>query len=140
MPGGGIRTTGTTLKFLITFAYDVRDFQVSGGPGWINSERFDIVAKSERSDTESGPDDMQNMTDEQHENECGTRSGEKLRALLADRFQLTIHRESKEQQIYALVVDKNGSKLKQSEVKQGGKRNRMMRMGRGDLNAEGVGT
>ncbi len=138
VPGGGIRTTGTPLKFLITFAYDVRDFQVSGGPGWINSERFDVVAKSERSDSESGPDDLQNMTDEQMKTNAD-KIREKLRALLADRFQLTIHRESKEQQIYALVVDKNGSKLKQSEVQQGGKRNRMMRMGRGDLNAEGVG-
>jgi uncharacterized protein (TIGR03435 family) len=138
MPGGGIRTTGTPLKFLITFAYDVRDFQVSGGPGWMNSERFDIVAKSERKDSESAAEDIGNMTDEQLKTNA-EKIREKLRALLADRFQLTLHRETKDAQVYALVVGKSGAKLKESEVKQGGKRNRMMRMGRGDFNAEGVG-
>src|SRR5580658_6066578 len=66
MPGGGLRTTGTTLKFLLTFAYDVQDFQVSGGPGWINSDRFDIVAKSERGSSDNAtPDDKRKMTDAQ---------------------------------------------------------------------------
>ncbi|HLK22879.1 MAG TPA: M56 family metallopeptidase [Bryobacteraceae bacterium] len=138
IPGGGMRTTGTTVKFLIGFAYDVRDFQVSGGPGWISSARYDITAKSERTESDGGPDDMRNMTDEQMKTNA-EKMRERVRALLADRFQLTIHRETKESQIYALVLDKNGSKLKPSEVQEGGQRNRMMRMGRGDLNAEGVG-
>lgn len=138
MPGGGLRTTGTTLKFLITFAYDVRDFQVSGGPGWINSDRFDIMAKSERNGPESeAPEDMRKMSDAQMKTGVEQMRA-KLQALLADRFQLTIHHESKDQPVYALVIGKNGSKLKESEVKQGGDRRRMMRMGRSELNAEGV--
>ena len=117
MPGGGLRTTGTTLKFLVTFAYDVRDFQVSGGPGWINSERFDIVAKSERGSSESeAPADLRNMTDAQMKTTV-EQMRLKLQALLADRFQLTIHHDTKEQPVYALVIGKNGSKLKESEVK-----------------------
>jgi uncharacterized protein (TIGR03435 family) len=137
MPGGGLRTTGTTLKFLVTFAYDVRDFQVSGGPGWINSDRFDIVAKSERGSPESeAPADLRNMTDAQMKT-TAEQMRLKLQALLADRFQLTLHHETKEQPVYALVVGKNGSKLKESEVK-AGERRRMMRMGRSELNAEGV--
>jgi len=138
MPGGGLRTTGTTLKFLITFAYDVRDFQVSGGPGWINSDRFDIMAKSERNGPESeAPEDLAKMSDAQMKTGVEQMRA-KLQALLADRFQLTIHHESKDQPVYALVIGKNGSKLKESEVKQGGDRRRMMRMGRSELNAEGV--
>jgi uncharacterized protein (TIGR03435 family) len=135
MPGGGLRTTGTTLKFLITFAYQVQDFQISGGPGWINSDRFDIVAKSERSTSESStPDDPRKMTDAQMKTAAEILR-QKLQALLADRFQLTLHHETKEQSVYALVVGKNGSKLQESQSKQEGRR---MRMSRGDLNGEGV--
>src|SRR5207244_9654978 len=41
----GLNATGAELKFLMMFAYDVRDNQISGGPSWVNSERYDIVAK-----------------------------------------------------------------------------------------------
>jgi bla regulator protein blaR1 len=139
LPGGGLRATGMTLKFLITFAYDVRDFQVSGGPGWINSDRFDIVAKSERGGSDNAtPDDMRKMTDAQMKT-TAEQMRLKLQALLADRFQLTFHRETKEQPVYALVVGKNGSKLQESKVQPQGDRRRMMRIGRGDINGEGVG-
>src|SRR6266404_6514616 len=53
-PGNGLRTTGVTLKTLIEFAYDVQDFQLSGGPGLLRTERYDIVAKAERPE---GPSD-----------------------------------------------------------------------------------
>ena len=46
MPGGGLTVTNATLKLLLTLAYDVRDFQISGGPGWVGSERYDINAKA----------------------------------------------------------------------------------------------
>ena len=133
-PGGGLRTTGTTLKFLLTFAYDVQDFQISGAPGWINSDRFDIVAKSERGSSEGIPDDMRKMTDAQMRTSVEL-VRQKLQALLADRFQLTLHHETKEQPVYALVIGKNGSKLQESQSKQEG---RHMMMGRGELNGEGV--
>jgi bla regulator protein blaR1 len=136
MPGGGLRTTGTTLKFLITFAYDVRDFQVSGGPGWINSDRFDILAKSDRDAAEGGQDDLRKMSDAQMKT-ATEQMRAKLQALLADRFQLTIHHETKDAPVYALVIGKNGPKLKESEVKQG-ERRRMMRMGRSELSGEGA--
>ena len=133
-PGGGLRTTGTTLKFLLTFAYDVRDFQVSGGPGWINSDRFDIAAKSERGNSEITPDDPRKMTDAQMKTSVGL-VRQKLQALLADRFQLTLHHETKEEPVYALVIGKNGSKLQESHSKQDG---RHMMMNRGELDGEGV--
>src|ERR1035438_296602 len=60
---------------------------------------------------------------------------QKLQALLADRFHLTIHHETKEQTVYALVIGKNGSKLQESQAKQEGRR---MSMRRGELSGDGV--
>src|SRR5580704_6185208 len=44
-PGGGMRATNITLKMLIQVAYDIRDDQISGGPGWTDSEAYTVVAK-----------------------------------------------------------------------------------------------
>ena len=131
-PGGGLRATNVTLKFLLTFAYNVRDFQISGGPGWLNSELFDLMAKSERSsDTQSIPADPREMTDDQRKT-SQEQTRQKLQALLADRFQLKFHRETKEQPVYALVVGKNGPKIQPSDDKSGNGP-RGLRMGRGQL-------
>ena len=62
VPGGGLRVTNATLKTLISFAYDVRGFQVSGGPGWLDSDRYDLLAKPEHNE---GPAQMKDMTDTQ---------------------------------------------------------------------------
>lgn len=135
-PGGGLRVTNATLRMLITQAYDVRDFQVSGGPGWINSERYDITARSEHlAGADNLPDDLRKMTDEQRKT-VGEQMRVRLLALLADRFQLKIHRETKEQPVYALVVGKNGPKFQ--EAKEGAANRGRMRMGRGQLTGEGV--
>ncbi|MGD0300483.1 MAG: TIGR03435 family protein [Bryobacteraceae bacterium] len=79
---------------------------------------------------------MRNMTDAQMKTTV-EQMRQKLQALLADRFQLTIHHETKEQPVYALVIGKNGSKLQESQMKPGD-RHRLMRMGRSELNAEGA--
>jgi len=107
-PGGALQASGMTMKGLIQQAYDVRGFQISGGPGWIGTERYDIEAKG------NGPavseDDLIKMTDEQR-NQFMQEMRVKLRALMADRFKLKIHRETKEMPVYALVVAKNGPKI-----------------------------
>jgi uncharacterized protein (TIGR03435 family) len=95
--GGRITTQNVPLRFLITFAYDVRDFQVTGGPGWLNADRWDITAKPDR-DVERG-----------FEGQTLVRT--MMKALLAERFGLAVHTETKEMPIYALVVAKNGPKL-----------------------------
>ena len=83
-----------SLADLIRIAYRVKAYQVSG-PDWMSTERFDVRAKlPEGASQEQVP--------------------EMLQALLAERFKLTIHRQSKEQNVYALVVGKGGSKLKDS--------------------------
>ena len=136
-PGGALRMTGTTLKMLLAFAYDVREFQIFGGPGWISTDRYDIMAKTGDAPVSDTPDDLRKMTDEQRRT-VGEQMRERLRALLAERFRLTIHRENKEQSVYALVVAKNGSKLQVSQMKVGDEGRGRMRMGRGQLSGQGV--
>ena len=91
---GRLTVTNDTLKQLILVAFDVKDFQIEGGPRWLDSDRYDIVATTGSSEQ---------ITNQQLR--------PLLQALLADRFQLKAHRETKEMSIYSLVVAKNGPKL-----------------------------
>jgi bla regulator protein BlaR1 len=107
-PGGIFTATNITLGILIQRAWDVRDFQISGGPGWLDTERYDITAKGD------GPglseDEMRKMTEVQR-NKLQEGFLVKVRALLADRFQLKVHRATKESQVYALIAAKGGPKI-----------------------------
>jgi uncharacterized protein (TIGR03435 family) len=93
-PGGRFNTTNTPVKLLITFAYQIQDFQLIGGPGWMNSDRFDIVAKMDGDPPPiipgSGADHMMLA----------------MRTLLADRFKLVVHHETRQLDIYALTKAK----------------------------------
>jgi bla regulator protein BlaR1 len=112
-PGGGLNMTNVPLRAMITFAYDVRDFQISGGPGWVGTERFDVMARPDRAAAD-GLEDLAKMTDDQRKT-VRDQIAERLRALLADRFQLVVHKEVKEQPIYALILAKNGLKLQENK-------------------------
>ncbi len=105
---GSFEAKGVDLKTLIAMAYDVRGFQISGGPGWTGIDRYDIVTK----DMAGGPSEetLKNMNDAQR-NEFRDRLMGKVRLLIEDRFQLKIHKESKELTVYALVVAKGGTRL-----------------------------
>ncbi len=92
---GQLVALNMSLRAYICRAYNVRDYQVSG-PDWMGSEKFDIVAKYPPHSGDSQP-------------------GPRLQKLLADRFKLAIHRESKEFPVYALVAAKNGLKIKPVE-------------------------
>ncbi len=94
--GARAEYTYMSLSDLIADAYHVKPFQITG-PDWLTSQRFDIVAKMPQA---GSADDARTM----------------LRALLADRFKLTAHRETKEQPVMALVVAKGGPKLKESST------------------------
>ena len=134
-PGGGLRTLGTPLRILIMQAYDVRRYQVSGGPAWIDTERYDITAKPASPDLEAK--DPSEISDSERQTvQANIRA--RLQALLADRFHLVIHRETKEQPIYALVVAKSGSKLKASDPSQTAGPKGMMRMSPGGFNGQAV--
>jgi uncharacterized protein (TIGR03435 family) len=91
---GQITYTNVSFKNLLMNAYNVKGYQLTG-PKWLDNERFDIVAKVPKGATKEEARVM-------------------LQNLLAERFKLSLHRETKELPIYALVVGKNGSKLKES--------------------------
>src|ERR1017187_2284583 len=99
LPGGGLQVTGASLRNLISLAYDVRPFQISGDSQWVDTERYDIDARAAASDANT-PMDPAKTSQERR------KILEGLRSLLADRFQLALHSETKEQPVYALVVNK----------------------------------
>lgn len=106
-PADGFVATNISLKGLILNAYGILDFQIVGGPDWINSERYVIDAKM---DAETA-DSLQKL---KLEDRIRARQ-QMLQALLADRLKLTIHRETRDLPVYFLVVAKNGSKLQQAK-------------------------
>jgi uncharacterized protein (TIGR03435 family) len=91
-------TVNTSLNDLIAFAYGIHARQISGASAWFESDRYDITAKPE-ADGLPNRKQLEGM----------------LQSLLADRFQLTFHREKKELSVYAITVTKTGSKLAKSE-------------------------
>jgi uncharacterized protein (TIGR03435 family) len=95
LPGGAIRMVGVPLRMMIMEAYEVKAFQISGGPDWIRTGRWDVLAKAEG---------FQGRIPRDQENQM-------VQSMMADRFQLRVHDETKEESVYALVVDKNGSKM-----------------------------
>jgi bla regulator protein BlaR1 len=105
-PDGRFVATNVTLKMLIQIAYGVQEYQISGAPGWLNSERYDIEAKSDS----SVDDELHKLSPDQ----IRLLKGRMLQGLLADRFKLTLRQETKELPVFALVVAKSGPKLKQS--------------------------
>ena len=98
-PGGRLQATNMPLRALITFAYQVQGFQLVDDPAWIRNETFDIVAKMEGDPPPvppgQGPDPHMIA----------------MRSLLADRFMLAVHRETREMDIYALVLARPDGKL-----------------------------
>ncbi|HXP87210.1 MAG TPA: M56 and DUF3738 domain-containing protein [Bryobacteraceae bacterium] len=103
-PGGRFATTNATLQILIGFAYDVRPHQISGGPKWLASDNFNIEAQPDPdapiSPGPAGAPELRLM----------------VQSLLADRFKLLVHRETKEEPVYALVLANGGPKLKEAEA------------------------
>ena len=95
LSGGRLSAENCTLSYIIQQSYGLRDFQLAGGPQWMldgNGSRFDIQAKA-----------------------AATTSDAQLKlmaqSLLADRFQLKVHREMRPMPVYALVIAKGGPKL-----------------------------
>ena len=106
--GGRFTTTNTPAKFLIQYAYNLKPSQLSGGPSWISSEGYDVDAKEE----DALAEELKKLPREQGLDEVRTM----LQSLLADRFHLKVHHETKQLPVYALVVAKGGSKLVQSTL------------------------
>lgn len=124
-PGGRFVATGINTRILLSQAFEVKDFQIINAPSWAGDSRFDVNAKAEGSAERIAPDKLRPM----------------LKSLLEERFGLKYHQETKEMPVYHLVVAKSGAKLTPSpDAPAGGERRpQMVRMGRGQLNADGIG-
>jgi uncharacterized protein (TIGR03435 family) len=103
-----------TLRNLISFAYGIRDFQISGGSAWASSVRYNISAKMSPSAATSQARLM-------------------MQTLLADRFGLALHRVTRNRPGYALAVDRAGPKLTESAKPGPG-----LGLGTGHLNGRGA--
>src|SRR5262249_29622821 len=90
LPGGGLRMDGVTLESLIGLAYDVRPDRISGGPKWVQTEAYAILAKAERSDPDQAPN-VGTTTPAAYD-----QMRERMRSLLAERFRLVVRTVSKE--------------------------------------------
>jgi uncharacterized protein (TIGR03435 family) len=109
---GRVSISGYNLRQLIRAAYGLKsNAQILGGPKWIDNERFDIVAKADDAETAK----VQKMS------EAGWVRARSLmlQSLLADRFHLKLHRETRVLPIYALVVAKSGIKFKPAKPDEG---------------------
>lgn len=90
---GGVSAHNLSVGVLIQAAYNLKPWEISGGPGWVTTARYDIEAKGEGNP--GFPEKMQ-----------------MLRPLLADRFHLKFHRATRQMRIYPLIVAKGGPKLR----------------------------
>jgi uncharacterized protein (TIGR03435 family) len=95
--GSHVTMTGYTVSGLIQYAWDMRNYQISGGPNWIASDTYTITAKAE-GDAAPPTAEIRKM----------------VQSLLADRFEVKLHRETKEEKVYLLEAAKTGSALKPS--------------------------
>jgi uncharacterized protein (TIGR03435 family) len=93
LPGGRLKAERALLPCIVAGAYSFQPFQVLGGPDWANSVHYDIDAKPGNTNT-----DQQQIR-------------VMVQALLADRFKLKTHRETRNLPVYVLTVAKNGPKL-----------------------------
>lgn len=91
LPGGRFTATAITVRQLLRNAYGVQPYQLTGAPDWISTARFDIEAK-----VEDPPAPAQQTL---------------LRALLKDRFELTVHNETRQEPVFALVLARSDGKL-----------------------------
>lgn len=100
----GLSANGANVMMLIMSAYRVNPYQITGAPSWLTSERYDIEAKMDIA-----------TADELREDHRIAATQHMLQVLLADRFKLKVHQETKELPIYVLVVAKNGAKLEEAK-------------------------
>jgi uncharacterized protein (TIGR03435 family) len=104
----GYRAEDLSVKYFIQVAYGVQDYRISGASDSLDAERYDIEAKMDP----SVADALSKLTPSQLE----LARQQMLQSLLAERFNLKIHRESKEGPVYFLTIGKNGPKLQEAKT------------------------
>ncbi|MBI3208322.1 MAG: TIGR03435 family protein [Candidatus Solibacter usitatus] len=112
-PQGGLRTENTPVMELLIFAYDLREYQFTGGPGWVRTDRFNITATPDKPEEALHP----SMGREKFEGQVN-RQRQRLQALLTERFGLVLRAETREMPVYALKAGKSGHKLVKTDETQ----------------------
>ncbi len=103
-PGGGLEMINGTTRTLVKFAYGLPDYQLSGIPEWFDTERYDVIAKAPAGTKIPNPERPWLVADDDPIHS-------RIQNLLAERFHLAVHRETREMPVVALVQDKAGAKL-----------------------------
>jgi uncharacterized protein (TIGR03435 family) len=114
--GGRLTVTNGSVKTLIRNAYDILGFQLAGGPRWLDTDMYDMAATT--GSAETIPQAQLKLL---------------LQTLLADRFGLKVHWETREASVYALTIDKGGPKFQQSSGTERPGVNTSKRAGRGQM-------
>jgi uncharacterized protein (TIGR03435 family) len=112
---GGFSARNLSVGMFIQSAYNLKAWEILGGPDWLTTDRYDIEAK-----TEGNPSSQEKL--------------DMLRPLLADRFQLKFHRETRQMPMYSLTAAKSGPKLQATPSGARG----YIRPGRGLIEGRGV--
>jgi len=105
-PQGGMRAQNNTILQLLTFAYGVPEYQISGVPGWAKTDRYDVSFTPDKAEPAVGPGINREVAEG-----VFSRHRQRLQAVLRDRLGLVMRAEVKESPIYALVIAKGGHKL-----------------------------
>jgi uncharacterized protein (TIGR03435 family) len=107
--GRYINASNVTVKTIIKTAYDLQDFQISGGPAWINTDRYDINAKVDDALYEQ----LQKLPQKLHEQQTRLM----LQSLLADRFKLQMTRSAAQLPVLVHAVASKGPKFTDAGLK-----------------------
>lgn len=121
---GNFTAINVSLKSLLQWAFNIPDSRILGGPAWLDSVKFNIEARAD----DSIADQLKALASDAGRLE----KRQMLQALLADRFQLKTHQESRDLPIYTLVVAKKGPKFQPSQVN-----GTTVNSGRGEITVRG---
>jgi len=105
-----LTATNVTLQMLIREAFGIQNDQIFGGPEWLTTDRYDIQAVGKSTAEQTG---------RLNESQPVPIPGLRLQALLADRFKLVFHRETRNLPFYALIIGETGAKLQSSTATSG---------------------
>jgi len=127
---GELTVKNETVPMMIQHAYQLEPDQIHGGPDWLNTDRYDVQAKVDNSALEI----LKNLGREHADLE----QRQMMQALLADRFKLVIHRDTKAVLVYDLVLAENGPKMQQSLPGDAEAQGRVIQVSKGHISGREV--
>jgi uncharacterized protein (TIGR03435 family) len=112
---GGLRMQNVTAMSMLTFAYEVREYQLAGAPRWASSDRFDVSFTPDKTELALAVGSTANELES-----VMSRQKQRAQAVLRDRFGLILRAETRQLPMYALIVAKGGHKLSPPTVENHG--------------------